>query len=146
MLVTILSKSVEYSLLAVVDPHFQVSRGQSSRPWDNGGAGSPKRFFWPFGPQFGLKIRGRRGSLLWICHWVAHPNLGSGNEESELDEGPRTSTKRNAIWTYGVFRMFFETFKFAAILAFFLRKFQHNYWNKCRVREFFLHFTNWNCS
>ena len=32
MLVTILSKSVDYSLLAVVDPHLQVSRGQSSRP------------------------------------------------------------------------------------------------------------------
>ena len=32
MLVTILAKSVDYSLLAVVDPHLQVSRGQSSRP------------------------------------------------------------------------------------------------------------------
>lgn len=29
MHVTILSKSVEYSLLAVVDPHLQVSRGQN---------------------------------------------------------------------------------------------------------------------
>ena len=30
---------------------------QSSRLWDKGG-GSPKKLFQPFGPQFGLKIRG----------------------------------------------------------------------------------------
>ena len=30
----------------------------SSRPLDKGGARSPKNFFRPFGPQFGLRIRG----------------------------------------------------------------------------------------
>ena len=38
-------------------------RGRSSRPWDKGGGGgagavTPKKFFRPFKPQFGLKIRG----------------------------------------------------------------------------------------
>ena len=31
---------------------------QSSRPVDGGGGQSLKNFFLPFGPQFGLKIRG----------------------------------------------------------------------------------------
>ena len=177
MFVTILSKSVDYSqepinlmgscysLLAVVDPHLQVSRGQSSRPWDKGGPGLKIIFFWPSGPQFGLKIRGRRGSspvsatdwhiLIWevamkkVNLMRVHLDWGWGGYKRHYTSHvhySRSSTKRNAIWTYGVFRMFFETFKFAAISAFFLRKFQHNYWNKYRVLEFFLHFTNWNCS
>ena len=46
--------------------------GRSSRPLDNGGgggggAGLQKKFFRPFGPQFGLKIRG--APFPWICHW-----------------------------------------------------------------------------
>ena len=36
--------------------------GKSSRPWDNGGFGPPI-FFQPFGPQFGLWIRGGLGPL-----------------------------------------------------------------------------------
>ena len=139
MLVTILSKSVEYSLLAVVDPHLQISRGQSSRPWDKGGPGLKKKFFWPFGPQFGLKIRGRRGAspgsatdwhiLIWevamkkVNLMRVHLDWGWGGYRRHYTSHvhySRTSTKRNAIWTYGVFRMIFETFKFAAILAFFL--------------------------
>ena len=43
---------------------FKITGGRrSSRPWDRGGgggAGLQKRFFPPFGPQFGIKIRGRR--------------------------------------------------------------------------------------
>lgn len=164
MLVTIPSKSVDYSLLAVVDPHLQVSRGQSSRPWDKGGPGLKKIFFWPFGPRFGLKIRGRGSSpvsatdrhiLIWevamkkLNLMRVHLDWGWGGCKRHYPSHvhySRTSTKKNAVWTDDVFRMFFETFKFAAILAFFFRKFQHNYWNKCRVWEFFLHFTNWNWS
>ena len=51
---------------------------RTSRPLDKRGGGgrSPKKFFWPFGIQFGLKIswRGERsngrlpGPLLWIRH------------------------------------------------------------------------------
>ena len=33
----------------------------SSRPLDKGEAGLPKKFFRPFGPQFGLKLSGRGG-------------------------------------------------------------------------------------
>ena len=38
---------------------------RSSRPLDKGGPSLQKKFFWPFGPQFGLKIRGdgRLGTL-----------------------------------------------------------------------------------
>ena len=43
---------------------FKITGGRrSSRPWDRGGgggAGLQKRFFPPFWPQFGIKIRGRR--------------------------------------------------------------------------------------
>ena len=37
--------------------------GRSSRPWYKGGGGGwpQKIFFWPFGPHFGLKIRGGQG-------------------------------------------------------------------------------------
>ena len=45
----------------VADPDLQISRGaRSSRPWDKGGGGLQKDFFRPFGPQFGLKIKGDR--------------------------------------------------------------------------------------
>ena len=46
-----------------------------SRPWDRGrgwrkGTGLQKKCFWPFGPQFGLKIRGGApGPFRWIRHW-----------------------------------------------------------------------------
>ena len=38
---------------------------RSSRPLDKGGPSLPPKFFWSFGPQFGLKIRGdgRSGTL-----------------------------------------------------------------------------------
>ena len=45
-----------------------------SRPWDRGGGGlpvsRPKKFFWPFGLQFGLKIRGESvpRPVAWIRH------------------------------------------------------------------------------
>ena len=42
---------------SMVDSDCQIGGGQSSRPWDNGGLGLPI-FFQPFGPQFGLWIRG----------------------------------------------------------------------------------------
>ena len=35
--------------------------GRSSRLWDKGGASLQKKFFRPFGPHFGLKIRGGGG-------------------------------------------------------------------------------------
>ena len=40
---------------------------QSSRPLDNegGGGGLPKKFFQPFGTQFGLKIRMGGGRVPW---------------------------------------------------------------------------------
>ena len=46
--------------------------GRSSRSWDNGGggAGVSKKNFQPFGPQFGLKIRGG-------------PSPGSATEKSD---------------------------------------------------------------
>ena len=46
-------------LNAVPDPDPEIrGGGGSSRPWDKGGARSPKNIFRPFGPQFGLNIRG----------------------------------------------------------------------------------------
>ena len=45
--------------VTVPDPDLQIS----SRPLDKGREDrSPKKFFLPFGPQFGLKIRGGAGA------------------------------------------------------------------------------------
>ena len=48
-------------------------RARSSRSWDNGGGGerSQKKLFQPFGPQFGLTIRGGGGG------WGGGPPPGS---------------------------------------------------------------------
>ena len=51
-------------LNAVPDPDPEIrggGGGGSSRPWDKGGARSPKNIFRPFEPQFGLNIRGGGG-------------------------------------------------------------------------------------
>ena len=58
-----------------------------------GGGGwgrSPKNYFRPFGPQFGLEIRGVRppGSLPWIRH--------RGLSQARLSGEPRTGAKRSA--------------------------------------------------
>ena len=45
-------------------PWDKVGGERSSRPLDKGGPGLQKTFFRPFGPQFGLKIRG------WTRHWL----------------------------------------------------------------------------
>ena len=43
-------------VFAVLDPDLEMGEG--------GGEGwSPKKFFWPFGPQFRLKLRGGGGPL-----------------------------------------------------------------------------------
>ena len=43
----------------------------SSRPWDKGKARPQKNFFRPFGPQFGLKIRGGEGGPPGPSPWSA---------------------------------------------------------------------------
>ena len=52
------------------DPDLETrDGGQLSRPLDNGEPGLQKNFFRPFGPQFGLKVRGGVGTpgpLPWI--------------------------------------------------------------------------------
>ena len=63
--------SIEYDHLTVADSDFQI-RGGGGHP-DPGirGAGFKKRFFRPFGPQFGLKIRGSRALRPpWIRHCI----------------------------------------------------------------------------
>ena len=42
-----------FCFFSVADPDFEM-RGE-------GGGRSPRKIFWPFGPQFGLKIRGELG-------------------------------------------------------------------------------------
>ena len=57
---------------AVPDPDLGIKGAWSSRPLDSGGERSPKNVFRPFGPQFGLKIRGRvPRPLPWIRHCSA---------------------------------------------------------------------------
>ena len=77
LIVLLLNKLLKLSVLgysSVVDLDLEIrgeGRGVSSRPWDKRGGGGwlgLKKFFWPFEPQFGLKIRGGwpPGPLLWI--------------------------------------------------------------------------------
>ena len=56
-----LSSSLYY---AVPDPDLEMG----------GGGGFQKNFFWPFRPQFGLKIRvgGRAGPLPLLLPWICH--------------------------------------------------------------------------
>ena len=76
--VTALKKSIQIRSKVVLIRHsqfrIQILRlggggGWSSRPLDKGGW-CPKNFFLPFGPLFGLKIRGDGppGPLPWIRH------------------------------------------------------------------------------
>ena len=55
------------SAFTVADPDLQIRRGRG------GGRGLQKVPFQPFGPQFGLKIRGEAGPppgpLPWNRHW-----------------------------------------------------------------------------
>ena len=55
----------------VPDPDLEIRGRQSSRPLEKRGGGLRNDFFWPFGPQFGLKIRGLRG-LPSIRHCDQH--------------------------------------------------------------------------
>ena len=53
----------------VADPDLLIKRGGG---WRGGGRGLQKISFQPFGPQFGLKIRGEAGfpgPLPWNHHW-----------------------------------------------------------------------------
>ena len=45
--------------------------------WDKGEPGLQKKFFRPFGPQFGLKISGVEEGLGWIRHWDFNVHNGS---------------------------------------------------------------------
>ena len=73
--------------VAVANADLQI-RGEGGgviQPWDKGGRGrpSPKDFFRPYGPQFGLKTKGGvgpPGPLTWIRHLVVcvsskHPSI-----------------------------------------------------------------------
>ena len=53
------SENREYGHFTVADPDLQI-RGRPGHPDPKirGGSGNKKDFFWPLGPQFGLKIRG----------------------------------------------------------------------------------------
>ena len=55
------------------DPDLEIrGGGGSTRPLDKGGGGLPPQIFWPFGPHFGLRIKGGQppGSLPWIRHYI----------------------------------------------------------------------------
>ena len=56
----------------------------SSRPFDKGGPSLPKKFFWPFRPQFGLKIR-------WDMGGAGPPGPSSGSA-SDCQESPITNS------------------------------------------------------
>ena len=49
----------------------------------SGGAVSKKKFFWPFRPQFGLKIMGARAPLPWIRHWFFLFKRGKYNRNTQ---------------------------------------------------------------
>ena len=50
--------------------------GWSSRPWNKGLGSGLKKIYWPFWPQFGLKIGGLPP---WICHCLYEMNSSVTN-------------------------------------------------------------------
>ena len=81
----------------MADPDSHKERGRSSRPWDKGGPGLRKKFFRPFGSQFGLKmtrVAGPPGPLPCICHWSRRQSLRSaGSRSSKLLRGHEKNTQ-----------------------------------------------------
>ena len=69
-------------MYAVADPDLQLS-GEGWKVWGGHpepeiGGWSQKQFFRPFGPQFGLKIRGDQAPLdLPLCMYQKHLNFTS---------------------------------------------------------------------
>ena len=61
-------------------PHLDLEIRGGGHP--EGGSSLKKKFFWPFGPQFGLKIRageaGPPGPLPWNA-WIRHCNVRHPN-------------------------------------------------------------------
>ena len=69
-----------HTMFTVPDPDLERGGGEGSHlePYVRGrggeGGGLPPKFFRPFGPQFGPRIRGRSGApgtLPWIRHWFS---------------------------------------------------------------------------
>ena len=62
------------------DPALEIrggGAGGSSRPLDKRGPGLQKKFFRPFGPQFGLRLRGGGEGGGWALSWIRHWNMSS---------------------------------------------------------------------
>ena len=73
----------------MADPDLPIKGGtRSSRPWDKGGPGL-KIFFPPFGPQFGLKVRGGGSS--------PGPSPGSATVLVTTPDSPPLSYRR-LVW------------------------------------------------
>ena len=68
-----------------------VGKGRSSRPLDKGGGGGwavSNNFFWPFGPQFGPKIRGG-----------GPPGPSTGSASGLCDHSNKWYEKKLHFWT-----------------------------------------------
>ena len=67
-----------------------------SRLWDKEGGRSQKYFFWPFGPHFGLKIRGGRPPrhLAWICHCCSNSGINYKKGPTSLWLGHMAQIKK----------------------------------------------------
>ena len=55
-----------------IDPAIRGGGGGLGRPLDKWGARSPKNFFRPFGPQFGLKVSGADPPAPRPLPWIRH--------------------------------------------------------------------------
>ena len=72
--------------MPVADPDFQIRVG------GRGGGGLKEKCFRPFGPQFGLKIRGRPGPLgprapSWIRHSMQFSKIVNIVSHFNRDDG-----------------------------------------------------------
>ena len=74
-----------------------------SRLWDKEGGRCQKYFFWPFGPHFGLKIRGGRPPrhLAWICHCCSNSGINYKKGPTSLWLGHVVQIKKETIHLTG---------------------------------------------
>ena len=131
---------------SVPDLDLEIKGAPVIQTLGKGAARSPKEFFRPFGPQFGLKIRGGGrggglpGPLPWIRHWISLQwrmtsvwifslffRHGNGTRLNPIDDKPFTShPPHETVHPTGVYTLVFS--KRCGLFYVLSESYRHKYW------------------